>query len=281
MKTNSAIADRYAPRLIALANCCPEGMQLKAAEGPRRAECRRKKSVVDISLKIMLRDDTLGELVLYATARIETTPECTQLELLSASGRKPSNFFTERQEKFLSGLLTWAESALSAAIPTTTQSKATATPLKKDCIALYAILSGCPPATTRKRLNERFFSDHEESRPAESILALIDLLRDEDAIALFDWKEDERLELIKDMAKKRGVRIPTTGKTPQPPQAELEALRAALTQAGLSLVAIDSGMDADLIGIAAKNDIAPLANLLAQADLRLTGDIDPRLYEDD
>ncbi len=276
IKGNSPVAAKFAIRFIALADLCPEGKLLKASDGPRRVECKRKKGITDLTLKILLRDFSMGQPILHVTARIASSTEGAAVSLYDVAGRTPSEFITRRDEKYLSAMLTWAEGALPTAPPVQATSKVEA--WTKDYTHLFAILTGCSFATARKRLNTNYFANQEENSISERLDALLTLMREEGSILFFDWKEDERRGLIEDTANRRKAKKSEAcnlGDNLSPTE-WLEQFRLFLDRQGQSLVAIESAMDADIIAIVARSKLEELTRLLRLLDLQLSIDVDPQ-----
>src|SRR5574343_23357 len=280
IRANSALAKRFAPRLIALAERCPEGKLVKAAAGQQRAECKRRGGISELNFKLMLRDDTMGDLMLNATVTIAAEADGMTVSLMHGNARRSTEFFTQRQEKFLSATLSWAEHALPAATPEAPSRKAAT--WQKDCVALYTLLSGRSPATARKRLNEGFFADVGEAGMSQRTDALLERLRDDNHLAQFDWKEDERLAGIEAIEKKRGVTMSPERNAGDDTSAaaRFATVRQLLDQQGFCLIAIESGMDADLFAVAARQDLEALAALLLPADRALSVDVYPLLEDE-
>jgi hypothetical protein len=271
IKTNIPVVAQFAARFIALAGYCPEGKQLKVADGPRRIECKRKKGITDLAVKIV----STG-LRLHVVVRVAPSEEGILVSLHKIYDGKPLAGLGPRDEKYLSGMLNWAEQVLPTASPVQPTSKVDA--WRKDYADLYAILTGCSRATARKRLNTGFFVDQEETSSDERIEALLMLMREEDSLLCFDWKEDQRYTLLEDLANKRRIKKTAACDLGDDlsPDEWLVQFRQFLDQQDQCLVGIESQMDADIIGIAACNDLVDLSRLLRLSGRRLVMDVDPQ-----
>ena len=273
ISTDNPLAQKLAGRFAALAESCAKGKLLRAKDGLRVAECKRSTGTTVITLKLLL------ENVQHFSGHLKLTETGLAFSLHSDNSKEAIQGLTSKKEKYLLGLLAWAETALASA--SAAPSNAAAQAWKKPLIELHSLLTGLSAATSRKRLNGAFFPEHEYTSHEARLDALLYQLAADGHLLTFDWKEDERFELIEALANQRRQKGTPASQLAcvTPPDLRAMQLHAFLAAQGLSLVSIESGADTEIIGIASCADLEQLRMTLDACGRRLW--LDVALSEDE
>lgn len=271
--TDNPLAQKLAGRFATLAESCAKGKLLRAVEGLRVAECKRSADTTVITLKLLI------ENVQHFSGHLKHTETGLAFSLHSANNKEAIQGLNSKREKYLLGLLSWAETALASASPA--PSNVAAHAWKKPLFELHTLLTGLSAATSRKRLNGAFFPEHEYAPHDARLDALLYQLAEDGYLLTFDWKEDERFGLIEALANQRRLKGTPASHLAcvTPPRLRAMQLHAFLAAQGLSLVSIESGADTEIIGIAARADLEQLRTTLHACGRRLW--LDVALQEDD
>lgn len=268
ISTSPPFAARFTDRFVALAKSCPPGKRLRAVEGLRVVECKREKDVTSITLKIRMESEQVF------TARMKHTHAGLAFSLHRDTNQEPMRDITAKSEKYLLGLLCWAESAVANAAPA--PSSAVSNAWKKPLVELYTMLTGFSPATARRCLSSGFFTDHEHSSDEARLDALLYELMSEGHLLMFDWKEDDRFTLIETLANRRRRKGSPACHLIDVPCSDHRShlLLTFLQEQGLCLVSVESGSDSAFVGITACDNLTLVTDLLETRGLRVSLDVE-------
>lgn len=257
MTTNSSeAARRHVERVLPLVALCPDRKALKVRDKERIAECTRDGATARLTLKMGLRSDVTGAALLHAIFRVTTAPDGSRdVSLHHLEGKREIDELTNRQERYLSALLTWAERVLPTARPVARPDGPP--PWQRDFAALYGHLSGCSAAVALRRLRDGFFADQEDvEQDTARMDAFLEVLRDEERVVLVDHGEETIDALAAYLAEQR-LDVPCEGFG----SSELHALVA---EAGLTFVALEDGSDGGALAIVPVAHLDTVEALLAR-----------------